>query len=69
MTMLTHPGSAYKPAPDGVESQDATGTTPIADLAMLKLFCLRALGLLLAGGAVAAIIALKAAIALSRVSY
>jgi len=36
---------------------------------MLKRICLRALGPLLAGGAVAAIIALKTAIAFSRIGY
>jgi len=64
MTMLTHPGSepdSWRPA-----RRKATGTT---DLAMMKRFSLRAVGVLLAGGAVAGIIALKATIFLSRINY
>jgi hypothetical protein len=65
MTMLTHPRS--EPAsylPGRRESADTT-----ANLATLKQFSLRAVGVLLAGGAVAGVIALKAAIFLSRINY
>jgi hypothetical protein len=64
MTMLTHPG---KPASYRSGSQVTARTTTIADLAVLKRLCLRALGPLLASGAVAAIIALKTAIVLLRI--
>lgn len=58
MTMLTHPGS--EPASYRSGPRDIAGTT-IVEYAMLKRFCLRAVGPLLAGGAVAGIIALKTA--------
>ena len=64
MTMLTHPGSesaSWRPA-----RRAAAGTT---NRAVLKQFSLRAVGVLLAGGAVAGIIALKAAIFFSRINY
>jgi len=69
MTMLTHPGSKFEPASYRSGPQDTAGTTTIVDPAVLRRFCLRALGPLLAGGAVAGIIALKAAIFLSRINY
>jgi len=65
MTMLTHPGS--EPASYLPGRLETAGTT--ADLAVMKRFCLRAVGVLLAGGAGAGIIALKAAILLSRINY
>ena len=68
MTMLTHPGREFKPAPYRSGQRHTAGTTT-ADFAALKRFCLCALTVLLAGGAVAGIIALKTAIALSRISY
>ena len=67
MTMLTHPGNAFKPA--SYRSGRPDDATTIADFAMLKRLCLRALGLLLAGGAVAGIVALKSAVFLSRINY
>jgi hypothetical protein len=45
------------------------GNPLVAPLLLLKRFCLRAVGPLLAGGAVAGTIALKAAIFLSRVHH
>jgi hypothetical protein len=68
MTMLTHRGNEFKPASYRSGQQHTAGTT-IADFAVLKRFWLCALTVLLAGGAVAGIIALKTAIALSRISY
>ena len=67
MTMLTHPGSA--PASYRSEPRETAGTTTIFNFAMLKRFCLRAVGPLLAGGVVAAIFAVKAAVFLSRINY
>jgi hypothetical protein len=49
-------------------SRHTAGATATADFPVLKRFCLRALTVLLAGGAVAGIIVLKTAIALSRIS-
>ena len=69
MTMLTHPGNAFKPASYRSGRPDTVDTTTIADFAMLKRLCLRALGLLLAFGAVAGIVALKSAVFLSRINY
>jgi len=69
MTMLTHPGSEFKPASYRSGRRDTADATTTADFTMLKRFCLRALGPLLAGGAVAGIIALKAAAFLSRINY
>jgi hypothetical protein len=68
MTMLTHPGNVFRPASCRSGRPDTADTTTFADFATMKRFCLRALGLLLAGGAVAGIIALKAATFLSRIS-
>ena len=69
MTMLTHTRGPFKPARHPV-GRDATQTgTASAHMAMLKRFCRGALVALIVGSAVAGIIALKAAIALSRLSY
>jgi hypothetical protein len=65
MTMLTHPRS--EPASYLPGRRESANTT--ADLAVMKRISLRAVGVLLAGGAVAGIIALKAAIFLSRINY
>ena len=65
MTILTHPGR--KPASWRSGRREAAGTT--ADPVVLKQFALRAVGVLLAGGAVAGMIVLKAAIVLSRINY
>jgi hypothetical protein len=66
MTMLTHSGS--EPASYRSGARNTAGTT-IVDFVVLRRFWLRALGPLLTIGAVAGIIALKAAIFLSRVNY
>lgn len=63
--MLTHPGSRFKPASHRSGRRAPTTT----NLAMLKLICLRAIGPLLRGVAIAGVIVLKAAIFLSRVSH
>ena len=70
MTMLTHTRGPFKPARHLSVGRDATQTgTASAHMAMLKRFCRGALVALIVGSAVAGIIALKAAIALSRLSY
>ena len=69
MTMLTHPGSEFKPASYRSGPQNTADATTIANFGMLKRFCLCAFTVLLAGGGVAGIIAFKTAIALSRISY
>ncbi|MBR1228693.1 MULTISPECIES: hypothetical protein [unclassified Bradyrhizobium] len=66
MTMLTHPGSRFKPASHRSGRRAPTTT---ANLAMLKLICLRAIGPLLTAVAIAGVIVLKAAVFLSRVSH
>ena len=69
MTMLMHPGSEFKPASYRPGRQEIADTNTIADFATLKRFCLRTLGPLLAFGAVAGIVALKAVVFLSRINY
>jgi hypothetical protein len=70
MTMLTHTGGPFKPARDSSTAQEAAGTAAAsARMAMVKQFCVHALTVVIAGVALAGIIALKAAIFLSRVSY
>ena len=70
MTMLTHPGSRYKPASYLSGRPEISGAiTGGGPIAMLRRFCLSALVVLLIGGGVAGIIALKTMIALSRISY
>lgn len=70
MTMLTHSDVQFKTArySPGAGDTAATGTTN-THLAMIKRFCICALTCLMVGGAVAGTIALKTAIALSRLSY
>lgn len=70
MTMLTHAGGRYKPASYLSGRPEISGAiTGGGHIAMLRQFCLSALVVLLIGGGVAGIIALKAMIALSRISY
>jgi hypothetical protein len=70
MTMLTHAGGQFKPARYSSGARDTAGTGATnAHLAMIQRFCMCALTILMAGGAVAGIIALKTAIALSRLGY
>ncbi len=69
MTMLTHAGP-LEPASHSSGGRGAAGTGAAnAHLAMIKRFCLSALTVLIVGSVVAGIIALKAAIYLSRLSY
>ena len=69
MTMLTHPGDRPEPASHRSGRWNTDVPTTPANLAMLKRFWLHAVGLLLAGAALAGIIALKAAIFLSRINF
>jgi len=63
MTMLTHTRGPFKPAPGSSERRGtASGGAASAHLAMIKRFCMCTLAILAAGGALAAIVALKAAI-------
>ena len=61
MTMLMHTRGPFERAPNSSERQDAAGAGAAeARLAMIKRFGMYALTILLAGGALAGIIALKA---------
>jgi hypothetical protein len=67
MTMLTHPRGPFKGARYPLESRsEVRATSAAAHLATIRRFCLGALTILLAGSAVAAIMALKIAIYLPR---
>ena len=70
MTMLTHIRGPFKPAgyPSGGQDMAATGLAN-EHLAIIRRFCKYAFTILLVGGALGGIIALKAAIALSRLGY
>ncbi len=60
MTMLMHTRGPFERAPNSSERQDATGTDAAeARLAMIKQFGMCALTLLLAGGALTGIVALR----------
>jgi len=69
MTMLTHTRSPFERAPYLSRRREAAGANVQAHLSMIKRFCMWASMAGLAGGALAAIIALKAAIHLSRFNY
>ena len=70
MAMLTHIGGSFKRATHQSGRQDAVGAGAAeAHLAMIKRFCIRAVTVLMAGAALAGIIALKATIYLSRFNY
>jgi hypothetical protein len=63
MTMLTHTRGPLERAPYSSQRRDTVAARPAAaHLAMIKRLCMCALTVLTAGGAIAAIIALKAAI-------
>jgi hypothetical protein len=63
MTMLMHTRDPFERAPSLMERRDTIREGAAeAHLAMIKRFCMCALTVLAAGGAIAAIIALKAAI-------
>jgi hypothetical protein len=68
MTLLTHERGPFDRAP--FSSREAAGpATAAAHLAMIKRAGKFALAVLMVGGALAGIIALKAAIFLSRLSF
>ena len=67
MTMLTHARGPFQRAPGRQEA--ATPGAAEAHLAMIKRICICVVTVLMAGAALAGIIALKAAIYLSRLNY
>ena len=70
MTMLTHPRGPLDQAADSSGRLDTVGTAAAkAHLATIKRFCMRALPVLIAAGALTGIIALKAAIYFWRFHY
>jgi len=70
MTMLMHTRGPLERAAHSSGRPDAVGTAAgNAHLATIKRFCICALTIMAAGGAVTAIIALKAAIYLPRFNY
>ena len=68
MTMLTHTGNRFEPISHS-SRRKAAATPDGAHLTVFKRFCVCAVVVLLTGGAVAGLIALKTVIALSRISY
>jgi hypothetical protein len=70
MTMLTQTRGPSKPAPYSSERQNAAGAeTAEAHLGMIKRFCMLALTILLAGAALAGIIALRAIAVLHTLNF
>ena len=70
MTMLTHAGNRFKPASYSSGRRDIAGAAPVgAHLATFKRFCVCAVAVLLAGGAVAGIMAVKTAAYFWRFPY
>ncbi|HWN78875.1 MAG TPA: hypothetical protein VNN81_13570 [Bradyrhizobium sp.] len=70
MTMLTHTRVPFERVPYSSGRRDAArAEVAQAQLATIKRFCVCALTVVLAGGALAAIIALKAAVYFLRFSY
>ena len=70
MAMLTHPGGSLEQAshPAGKQDRIKAGAAD-ARLAKIRQFCMCAFTVVLAMGAVAGIIALKAAVYLSRLNF
>jgi hypothetical protein len=68
MTMLTHTGRPFEPAPYSSAKREQTGAAN-AHLAMIKRFCLIALTSFLALSAVSGIIALKTVAYLSHFAH
>ena len=67
MTMLTHTRGPFEPARYPLENRsNVRASSAAAHLATIKQFCLGALTILVAGSAVAAIMALKIAVFLPR---
>ena len=70
MTVPTHTRGPFERAPYSMARRDTIGAGAAeAHLAMIKRFCKCALTILAAGGAVAGVIALKAAVHISSFSY
>jgi hypothetical protein len=70
MTMLVHSHGPFAGFPYPSGRRDTVGADAAqAHLAMIRRFCTCALTVLVAGGAVAAIIALKTAVYLSRLTF
>lgn len=69
MTMLTHTGSPFKAAPHTLGKRDTVDAGANAHLATIKRFCICTLAALLAGSAVAGIIALRTAVYFWRLHY
>jgi hypothetical protein len=70
MTMLTHTGGPLERALYSSHRRDTVAARPAAArLAMIKRFCISALMVLAAGGAVAGIMALKIIAYLPRIHY
>jgi hypothetical protein len=70
MTTLAHTGASFKPARYSSGGRTMAGTaTANAHLPMIKRFWIGALTVLMAGGAIAGVIALKAAFYFSHFSH
>jgi hypothetical protein len=70
MTMLMHARGPFKPAHTSLGRQDTVDAGAVeARLAMIRRCCRCAVTILLAGSTLAGIIALKAAIFLSRLNH
>ena len=70
MTMLTHTRGPTKRAPYSSEGQNAAGaSTAEAHMGTIKRFCMYALTILLAGAALAGIIALRAIAVLHTLNF
>jgi|GEM_PF-1888930 hypothetical protein len=70
MTMLTQTRGPSKPAPYSSEKQNAAGAEAAeAHPGMIKRFCMLALTILLAGAALAGIIALRAIAVLHTLNF
>ena len=68
MTLLTHTGGSFEPAPHSTTKQGMTGAAN-AHRAMIRRICLLAGLFLLALSTVGGVIALRTAIFLSRLTY
>lgn len=69
MTMPTHAGGRFRLVRYSSGGQDAAGTGAYTRKTIIKRFGMRVLTILIVGGVVAGIIALKAAIFFSRLNY
>jgi hypothetical protein len=69
MTMLTHTHHPSNRTPYSPERQNAAAVAAKAHLGMIKRFCMCALTVLLAGGALAGIIGLRAIAVLHTLNF